>query len=411
MLLLKLAIRNIARQRRRSFLTGLSMTLGFLLAAVTMGLVEGSYGLIIDTFTRDRTGHIQIHAEDYLDRPSLYKRIKNVDDIVAKVKAVPDVVSAAPRVFAPSLTYANDKTSIATVIGIDPAAESATTSITGKKREGPFLDANQSGNRSPDGYDHVMIGQTVAKTLKIGIGDELVLIGQSIDGSIANDIYKVSAIIGTKDGTERMNIYMTIDAARRYLSMGPDAHEIALMTESPDDAVKVAARVAAALDDPELSTDPWQVVEAIFYNSMQADKKGDYVTTGIVMAMVAIGVLNAVLMSVFERTREYGLLRAVGTRPRQIFGMIVVETMMLGIISSIIGFILSLPIMHYLKVTGIPIPPVEVGGMVMDAMVADLSASVFIYPVALVLITAFLVSLWPAVHSARITPVAALGAV
>lgn len=414
MLLLKLGLRNIARQKRRSFLTGLSMALGFLLAAVTMGLVEGSYGSIIDTFTRDRTGHIQIHSEDYLDRPSLYKRIRNVDDIVAKVEGVPGVLSAAPRVFAPSLAYANDKTSIASVIGIDPAAESETTSIAGKKRDGPFLDASRSGsqgaNQSLDGYDLVMIGQSVAKALKIGIGDELVLIGQSVDGSIANDIYNVSAIIGTKDGTERMNVYMTIEAARRYLSMGPDAHEIALMTNSPDDAVKIAARVGAALDDPTLTTDPWQVVEVTFYNSMRADKEGNYVTTAVVMAMVAIGVLNAVLMSVLERTREYGLLRAVGTRPGQVFWMIVVETMILGVLSSIIGFILSLPIMNYLNVTGIPIPPVEVGGMVMDAMVVEVSAPVFIYPVALVLTTAFLVSLWPAAHSARITPVAALGA-
>ncbi len=410
MLLLKLGLRNIARQKRRSFLTGLSMALGFLLAAVTMGLVEGSYGSIIDTFTRDRTGHIQIHAEDYLDRPSLYKRIKNVDDVVAKVEAVPGVVSAAPRVFAPSLAYANDKTSIASVIGIDPAAESETTSIADKKRDGPFLGTSQGESQSADGYDLVMIGRTVAKTLKIGIGDELVLIGQSVDGSIANDIYIVSAIIGTKDGTERMNVYMTIDAARRYLSMGPDAHEIALMTNSPDDAVKITARVDAALDDPALSTDPWQVVEVTFYNSMRADKEGNYVTTAVVMAMVAIGVLNAVLMSVMERTREYGLLRAVGTRPGQVFWMIVVETMVLGVLSTVIGFIASLPIMKYLNVTGIPIPPVEVGGMIMDAMVVEISASVFIYPVALVLITAFLVSLWPAAHSARITPVAALGA-
>lgn len=408
MLLLKLAIRNILRQKRRSFLTGLSMALGFLMAAVTMGLVEGSYGAIIDTFTRDRTGHIQIHSGDYLDRPSLYKKISNVDDVVAKVETVPGVISAAPRVFAPSLAFANDKTSIGSVIGIDPVAESQTTSIAGKKRDGPFL--GETGNLSPEGYDLVMIGRSVATSLKLEIGDELVLIGQSIDGSIANDIYIVSAIIGSKEGTERMNIYMTIDAARRYLAMGPHAHEIALMTDSPDDAIRVAASIDAALDDDTLSTDPWQVVEETFYNSMRADKEGNYVTTGVIMAMVAIGVLNAVLMSVMERTREYGLLRAVGTRPRQVFSMIIVETMMLGVLSVIVGFIISLPVMNYLNVKGIPIPPVEIGGMVMDAMVVEISAPVFAYPVALVMITAFIVSLWPATHSARVTPVEALGA-
>lgn len=410
MLLLKLAIRNILRQKRRSFLTGLSMALGFLMAAISMGLVEGSYGSIIDTFTRDRTGHIQIHSEDYLDRPSLYKRIRNVDEVLKTVKAVPGIQAAAPRVFAPSLAFASDKTSMGSVIGIDPVAEADATSIAQKERDGPFLLADPGGNRSPDGYDLVMIGKAVAKNLKLEIGDELVLIGQGIDGSIANDIFIVGAIIGTKDGSERMNIYMTLDAARRYLYMGPSAHEIALMTESPDDAVRVAARVKAALGDDTLTASPWQEVEVTFYNAMKADKESNLVTSGVIMAMVAIGVLNAVLMSVLERTREYGLLRAVGTRPRQVFSMIVVETMMLGILSCLVGFAVSIPILNLLVDPGIPIPPVEMGGMYMDAMVAEISPTVFAFPLALVLVTSFLVSLWPAARAARLTPVAALGA-
>lgn len=409
MLLLKLAIRNIGRQKRRSFLTGLSMALGFLLAAVTMGLVEGSYGSIIDAFTGDRTGHVQIHESDYLERPSLYKQIRNVDAVLDKVAAVPGVTSATARIFAPSLGFAQDKTAPAAVIGIDPDAEARTTSLEDKTREGPFLSPEPGQNITEDGYGQVMIGRQIANTLKLKLGDELVLLGQSVDGSIANDIYIVRSIIGTKDAMERMNVYMSLDAARRYLAMGSSAHEIVVMADGPDNAEETATRIAAALDDASLSVDPWQVVEVMFFNAMTADKQGNYITTGVVMAMVAIGVLNAVLMSVLERTREYGLLRAVGTRPSDVFWMIVVETMMLGILSCIAGFILSLPVMDYLNTTGIPIPPVEMGGMVMDAMVAEISVSVFVFPLALVLVTSFVVSLWPAAHSARVTPVAALG--
>lgn len=409
MLLLKLAIRNILRQKRRSFLTGLSMALGFLLAAVTMGLVEGSYGAIIDAFTRDRTGHIQIHDSDYLERPSLYKQIRNVDAVIKKVEAVPGITAATSRIFAPSLGFAHDKTSPAFVIGIDPVAEPRTTTIAEKKIEGAFLSPEQAGNMTADGYDQVVIGRQIANTMKLKPGDELVLLGQSVDGSIANDIFIVRAIIGTKDSMERMNVYMSLDAARRYLAMGPAAHEVVIMAESPDSAEKFAARIAAALDDASLSVDPWQKVEVMFFNAMTADKQGNYVTTGVVMAMVAIGVLNAVLMSVLERTREYGLLRAVGTRPSDVFWMIVVETMMLGVLSCIAGFALSLPVMDYLSTTGFPIPPVEFGGMIMDSMVAEISVPVFVFPLALVLVTSFVVSLWPAARSARVTPVAALG--
>jgi putative ABC transport system permease protein len=407
MLLLKLAIRNILRQKRRSFLTGISMALGLVMGAITLSVVEGSYGAIVEAFTEDRTGHVQIHAGDYLDRPSLYKQIKRVDEVVAKVEKVSGVISATPRIYAPSLGFANEKTAPAFVTGIDPVTEGQTTTILRKKREGNFL----TGVLSKDGYDFVMIGRALAKSLNLSVGDELVLIGQGVDGSIANDIYLIGAIIGSKEGAERQNVYMSLDAARRYLTMGPSAHEIALITDSPDRAEKMALAVTEALDDEDLSVDPWQVVEAMFYNAMKADQDSNRVTSAIIMAMVAIGVLNAVLMSVLERTREYGLLRAIGTRPRQVFAMIVVETMMLGILASIVGVLLSFPILDFLKDPGIPLPnPIDMGGMSFDAIVARVSFYTIAFPVGLVLTTAFLVSLWPAVRSARITPIAALGA-
>lgn len=408
MLLLKLAIRNILRQSRRSLLTGLSMALGFFMAAFTLSVVEGSYGNIIDIFTRDHTGHVQIHASDYLDRPTLYKQIKHVDDVLTKLATVPGVLSASPRIMAPSLAYAANKTSVASVVGIDPVLEAATTTLAEKAREGDYL----TGVLSPDGYDIAMIGFTLAENLKLKLGDELVLIGQGVDGSIANDIFIIGGIVGDKDSSERLKVFVSLDAARRYLSMGPTAHEIAVVTDSPDDAETLAVAIADALSDDALTVSPWQVVEEIFFNSMTADKQSNQVTTVIIMAMVAIGVLNAVLMSAMERTREFGLLRAVGTRPRQMFSMIVVETMMLGVLSCIAGFFLSLPVLMRLSVDGIPLPtPVDVGGMAFDVILAEISVFTLLAPAVLVLVTSFLVSLWPAARSARVTPTQALRAV
>ncbi len=408
MLLLKLAIRNILRQRRRSFLTTLSMALGYFMAAFTFSVVEGSYGNIIDIFTRDHTGHVQIHAGDYLDRPSLYKQIRDVESVVGKVQTVPGVLAATPRIFAPSLAYAGDKTSIASVVGIDPKREALTTTLSQKDRIGDYL----TGAMSPDGYDIVMIGSALAETLKLKIGDELVLIGQGVDGSIANDIFIVGSIVGDKDSSERIKVFLSMDAAQRYLSMGNTAHEIAIVTDSPDEAEELAASIEAEIADATLSVEPWQVVEEIFYNTMTADKQSNKISTLIIMAIVAIGVLNAVLMSSLERAREYGLLRAIGTQPRQVFAMIVVETMMLGIIGCIAGFVLGLPLLLQLTETGIPMPtPVDVGGMAFDAILAEVSLTTLGLPVILVMVTSFLVSLWPGFRSARITPTQALQAV
>lgn len=410
MLYLRLAIRNIGRQKRRSFLTGMSMAFGFFMASLSFGLIEGTFGHLVDSFTLARTGHVQIHSGDYLERPSLYKQITSVDDVVAKVEAVSGVLSATPRVFAPALAFASDKTSAGAVIGIDPVAEAETTTIEELARTGPFL----TSGVSPDGYDLVMVGASLAMTLGLEVGDDLVLIGQGADGSIANDIYAVGAVIGSKDGQERLNIYMTVDASRRFLTMtgGPDgsAHEIALIADSRDDAQDLAVRVAEALQDGALSVDPWQRVEETFYNLVVSKKQSNRVMIFIVMAMVAIGVLNAVLVSVLERTREFGLMRAVGTRPGNVFSMILVETMVLAVLACLVGLALALPALNYLETAGIPVPPVEVSGISYKAMYAEISTMSLVIPAVLVLTTAFLVSLWPAIRSSRITPVEALGA-
>lgn len=408
MLHLKLAFRNILRQKRRSFLTGLSMVLGFVMAAFTLGVVEGSYGNIIRIFTEDHTGHVQIHKTDYLDRPTLYKQIGNLDEVLQKTRAVDGVVAAAPRIYAPSLVYAGDRNTVTTLIGIDPEAERHTSTIEKKRREGPFLTAGQDA----EGYDQVMVGATIAQRLHLEIGDEIILIGQGVDGSIANDLYKVESIVGDKTTYEADKIFLSLDAARRYLSMGPTAHEIAVITKSPDDAEPLATRIAAALGNETLSVAPWQKVEEIFFNTMKADKDSNKVTTLIIMAMIAIGVLNAVLMSVLERTKEYGLFRAVGTRASHVFWMIILETMLLGTIASAIGLAIAWPLLMHLSVQGIPIPtPVDVGGMPFDTILAKVSVATLTEPAVLVLATAFLVSLWPAARAARVTPIEALRSV
>ncbi|TNE38849.1 MAG: ABC transporter permease [Alphaproteobacteria bacterium] len=406
MLNLKIAFRNLLRARRRSILTGLSMAFGYLLASLSLSLAEGSYAGIIDLFTRDHTGHVQIHKGDYLDRPSINKQIKNVDDLVARLDSAPQVVGVSPRILAPSLAYLGDKSVIANVIGIDPQREKNTTRLAEKLSKGSYL----TGRPNADGYDIIMVGQGIVDSLKLNLGDELVLIGQGAEGSIANDVLVVGAIVGTKDSYEKQHIYMSRDAAERYLYMGGSAHEIAILTRDYADARPVADEITQQLSDPELSIDPWQVVEKTFYESMQADKMGNYVSVGLIMLMVSIGVLNTVLMSTLERTREFGLLKAIGTRPRQIFYMILTETVVLASFGSLAGAILALPINGYFTDHGILMPePMEVGGIPFDRIVAEVSFVTMVLPALLVVVTAAMVALLPGIRAARVTPVRALG--
>ena len=423
MLIVKLAFRNILRNRRRSLLTLLSMGGGFFLLCLTLSMSEGSYSNIINIFTQDHTGHVQVHKENYLERPSLYKTINHADEIITQLEQQPLVLGVAPRIYSPSLAYGKDKTFPAQVIGIDPDREAKTTRLENKISEGHYLTkevinqiTNLEGNQiSTDGYFPAMIGFSLAKNLQLTIGDELVLISQGIDGSIANDIFEVVAIVGDVGSYERMNVYIHLSAMREFLSMQGDTskvHELAIILSSQSEAREFAVNTQLALENKNLSVDPWQVVESSFYKSMQADKKGSYVSMGIIIFIVSIGVLNTILMGTLERTREFGVLKAIGTRPVVVFTLIMLESFVLAIISCLIGLALALPVCFWLAGVGISMPePIDMGGIIFDTMLGEVSWFVVLLPSIVVISSTLIVSFIPAIRAAKISPLKALQAV
>lgn len=406
MLVFKLAFRNVLRHRRRSLLTLLSMSGGYILLTLSLSMSEGSYNDIIDLFTRDHTGHVQVHQSNYLDRPSLHKTINDAEQLMAELDTTAHVVGVAPRIYGPSLAYGKNKSSPASVIGIDPHRESITTSLAEKVKQGKYL------SKSGDGNFSAMIGQTLAQNLKLAPGDELVLISQGADGSIANDIFIVSAIVGTTESHERLNVYLSLGAMRQFLSMGDQVHELAITLSHQSQAQQFAAELNQRWSASGLRVAPWQSVEKTFYNSMQADKEGNYVSMGIIILIVSIGVLNTVLMGTMERSREFGVLKAIGTRPLAVFRLILLESLMLALASCALGFLIALPINYWFEQVGIPLSEgIDMGGVMFDHMSGEISNLTMGLPALVVVVSTVLVSLIPGVRAARISPLEALNSV
>lgn len=406
MLLIRLAFRNIFRQARRTLLTMLSMTGGFVLAAAAISLQAGSYSNAIGFFVSDHTGHIQIHEGNYLQRPSIHHAIANPDATALIIAKTDEVAGFTTRVFAPSLAYGGDKNTPANVIGIDVELEASTSTLKMKVTEGEYL---TSGPDS-DGYFDAMIGRSIADLLKIGVGDELVLISAGADGSIANDIFMVRGLIGDQRSLDRLNVYLPLGAAQEFLGLGDSVHEFSIVINNIEDSIKVARELGAAFPD-SLSVDPWERVEVAFYKSMAADRQGTYVALGVIIFIVCIGVLNTVWMSVLERTREFGILRAMGTRPGRISTMVLLEITILSLLSCALGFVLALPVVALITIVGFELPePVEIGGVFMSHLRGEFTMKVFTIPLAFVVTTAVLVSLPPGLRAARITPIEALSA-
>ncbi|HSA95189.1 MAG TPA: FtsX-like permease family protein, partial [Acidobacteriota bacterium] len=390
--------RNIFRQKRRTVFTGLSIVGGFTLAVIFIGWADGSYNNIIDQFTRTRLGHIQIHEKTYLDRPTLYKTVSNVPNVGAVLDRTKGVESWTPRVFSAGLAGVRDKSAGVQIIGIDPPREARTTRFDQKIVEGrDFLSSNAH---------EAVLGRGLANILQARLGDDVVLLSQGADGSIAEDQYTLVGVASSGDElTDRTAYYLPLATAQDYLVLEGKVHEIAVVVSNLSRVEAVSKAITLGLGDATLSVSPWQVFARAFYNAMKADKAGMWVMLLVIVVIVAVGVLNTVLMSVLERRREYGLLKALGTKPRRIVRLVLLEVVILAVFSMLIGAGLGLGANMILSRHGIKFSSgLTYGGMVFDTMKSEINLRSFTIPALTVIVSAVLISLFPAVKASRAEP-------
>ncbi len=378
------------------------MIVGFTLLSITIGLSDGAYGGIIEMFTRNRTGHIQVHRAGYLDKPSLYETIDGYAAIGETIQRTAGVEAWTPRVYAAGLGSVGEKSTAVQVIGIDVARETQATRFDKKVIEGSVLAETAS--------HEAVIGKGLAKIISGTVGSEIVIFSQGADGSIANDVYKIVGIAESgDDATDRVACYLHIEDAQELFVLDGRIHEIAVIVSNINHVSKITDALEARLNNSTLEVSPWQVVAKSFYRAMKTDQQGDAISRWVIMFIVAIGVLNTVLMSVLERTREYGVLKAIGTKPTQIFWLVVCEVIIITIGSICVGVPLGVLANYLLSISGITYPEaITYGGMKFTTLYAEVNVRCLIIPAITVMVSATIVSLFPAIKAARIMPAKAM---
>jgi len=401
-MLLKIAFRNILRQKRRSFFTILSIAVGFAFASIMIAWRMGSFNLVIDKFTRAYLGHIQIHADDYLDKPSLYKNISDYKSLGEKIMSVEGVESLAPRMLAAGLGTVGEKSTAIQITGIDPALENNATG---------FQNKIESGENLPEKPSHkVILGKGLMQNLDAEIGDEFVVVSQAADGSIANDMYEIIGVVVTgNEYSDRIGVYMHLADAQELMVLENRIHEIVVITNDIRKVDKYAARIEEKLANPALEILPWKKVNESFYKMIKAKEQAQSIMHIVIMIIVAIGVLNTVLMSVLERIREFGVLKAVGTRASQIFRMIITEAFILCLVGILIGIAIGLAVNYPMSLHGIKVfDSMDIGGVQFDTLKSEVNARSIYEPAIIVFLTSLIVSIYPALKAARTRPAKAM---
>lgn len=402
MSIFSLAWRNIWRQPRRTMMTASAVALGLAGMLLWLGLMEGMNVHMRAAATEGWIGDGQIHAAGFRQSQDLDLLLDDAQ-LLGRVDASPEVAAAAPRLFADALVAIGDRSSAVRAIGADLAREDE---VTGWKKR-------LSSGAWPSAADHALIGIRLAERLEVGPGDRLVLtLSRPDTGEMDSRLLHVAGVLATQNGLiDGRCVILPLPTLRQALGRPQALHQIALRLHRHGGEREQVDAALASLEAPGLDVAGWQTLNPAVASIMEMQMTYLIGTTFVVFSIIGLGILNTLSMSVLERTREFGVLGALGTSPRRIFGLIVVEATCLGFVGAALGLGLGLLLNWPMTVYGIELRTMEFGGVRFDSVLKnDLSASGAVAMTATFIVLTSLTSLWTAVRAARIQPVEALRA-
>ena len=411
--LVQIAWRNLWRNPRRTLISMAAIALGYAMLLLFACLLEGLSQQMIENGTRFGLSHMQVHAPGYYPTRSIYKTLSkqqgtDVSQLLATLTSDPRVQAASPRVYGYGLVSSANQSTGADLLGVIPGREQDITTLHTRIVTGSYLT-----EQVPKG---VVIGEKLADSIDVGVGSEVVLVTQAADGSIGNDLYTVVGILRT--GLEAMDrglVLMSLSSLQELLSLAPKRiHEIAITLSNAAQATAVASALEVRLSQvlpvrvrawPELSPELAEYVRLI--------RSSTSIFFFIVFLVAIMGVMNTMLMAVFERTRELGVLMALGMRPVQVVGLVLAEAGGLVSASLVLGGGLGAPLLWYLQIYGLDLRSfmgeIPMAGVVVDPLWYGWQDFSAYGQAALGLAVVALVSaLYPALRAARFRPVEAI---
>ena len=407
-LVFRLAWRNLWRHPRRTWLTIGAMMFSNMLLVFMISLQFGMYGLMIDNSLQAFTGHMQIQAPGYKDDQRMRQTVADIvplSDLLRRELGSDDV---AARASAFALVSSDERSYGIAVFGVEPEYEINVSTIPGLIGEGRFLGDNAAAE--------IVIGAGLARNLRVKLGAELTLLGSGRDGSFAA---AVVTIVGIFDSglaeIDRSIVEIPLGLFQDVFYMQGAGHLVVINAPVIEDVAELQIRVNALLPaGHDLVVHDWDALQPGLKQAIRADISSSFFMYGILVILVAFSVLNTQLMSVLERTHEFGIVMALGLTPGRLAWLVLLETAIMGVLGLLLGALLGALVTYYFSINGFAYP-----GMAEMAAKFNLPARFFpqitvltllIGPIVVYLFT-MLSALYPALRLHRLHPVAAMRAV
>ena len=342
--------------------------IGFAIFLVTLGMSfqAGTYDAWIETATGLMSGHAQVQHPAYFDNPEVRHSLAEGTQLAGRIEGVPGVVAVAPRAEAFALVSAGERSFGAMVIGVDPLRDAALSDLSTHLKAGEYLPRP----------DSAFIGAALATNLGIELGDEIVVLGSAAEGGVAALVSRVDGLFETgRAEVDRSVLQVGLRAMQAGFELGDAVHRVVIKTRDARGVTGMRQALEEAMAAGGRLLD-WNELLPELEQAIQIDRTTAAMTYWLLLVVVAMSVVNAFIMTVFERTREFGMLLAIGMRPNSIIGMLSIEAVCVWAMGTVIGILLCLAVVVPLGMVGIDISNIE--GM--EAMTGQLMMPERLHP-------------------------------
>jgi len=394
---LKLAWRNLWRNRRRTIIAISSIVFSVLLASWMRSMQEGSYDSMIENSVKFYSGYLQVQDTAYWNERTLDNSFEVTSELKEKIENIEDISMVSNRLESFALTANQLKSKPAMVMGIEPEAENQITNISKKIKSGSFLKKGDKG---------VVLGKGLAKYLKLEVGDTLVMISQGYHGISANGLFEIKGIISHPNAEfDKRLVYLDIDAARECYSAYGLSTSLVVMTGDHYQVKHLKTAITKILPE-EYRVMTWSEMQPEIEQLIESDRGSGIIMLGILYMVIAFGMFSVVLMMVKERSREFGVMHAVGMQKIKLSIIMFFETIFIGLIGCTIGLIISYVFCLYFYQNPIPLTgematATEQYGME-PYMFFSLKSSLFYSQMILVFIISVFISIFPIYNISRL---------
>ena len=404
-----MAWRNLWRRGRRTWLTVGAMVFSNILLVFSISLQFGSYDMMIDNSLQAYTGHLQLQNPRYLDEPRMRYALADVTGLARQLRERLGLESISARAVGFALASSKERSFGLQIVGVDAAHEPLVSTLPGLVKQGRYL--------KPGGQEEIVIGSVLARNLKVEPGDELTFLGSGYDESFAAGVVRVAGIFTSGvNEIDRGMAQVNLGYFQQVFAMQGHGHSVVIRAPNIEQVDKLAARIEALgiVDGKKVVLRNWEELQPGLKQAIQADMTSAWFMYMVLIVLVAFSVLNTQLMSVLERTREFGTMLALGLKPARLARLVMQETALMTALGLVIGIAGGFLLTLYLSHAGFSYPGMKEMSerfYLPDRMYPAISLLSLTLGPAIVALGSLLASIYPATRLYRLSPVAAMRAV